>query len=133
MKIRAGFVSNSSSTSYVIALTRDFKVTQDHIQRFTDEIKSYKDEDYTIEQATNQIGLTIEALCSVAGREMWEEHSPVQYLGEFINIFRSDFIILAMFDCSSEDGKIINILAGGLGDERVAKLKAIMENLNEDS
>ena len=76
MKIRQGFVSNSSRTSYVIALARNYKATKEQIQKFADGIAKWEDEEYTFEQADKQIKIIVEALCSIAGKCIWEEESP---------------------------------------------------------
>ncbi len=41
MKVRQGFVSNSSSTSYVIALTRDFIPSDKSLSKFIDDAEDY--------------------------------------------------------------------------------------------
>jgi len=69
MKIRLGFVSNSSSTSFVIALTRDFKATPEQLEKFIKECQEYNYEEdakgkaMTSEQATKTIAEIVEELC----------------------------------------------------------------------
>lgn len=132
MKIRLGFVSNSSSTSYVIALARNYKATKEQIQKFADEIANWKNEEYTFEQADEQIKTTVEALCSAQGKCMWLDEAPVEYLGEFISMLEDDYI-LGTVDVSSEAGQVTNILADGNREKVMAKVKKMMESLNEDS
>lgn len=132
MKIRLGFVSNSSSTSYVIALARNYKATKEQIQKFTDRIANWEDEEYTSEQADKQIKTIVDALCSTAGKCIWIEDSPVQYLDEFINILEDDYI-LGKIDVSSEAGQVTNILADGNREKVAAKIKKMMEAIDEDS
>lgn len=131
MKIRQGFVSNSSSSSYIIALARNYKATKEQIQKFADEIADWEDEDYSFEQADEQIKTTVEALCSTEGKNMWFEDSPVQYLGEFIDMLEDDYI-LGTIDGSSGSGQVTNILADGNREKVTAKVKKIMEALDEN-
>lgn len=41
MKIRQGFVSNSSSSSFVIALPKDYKISDEDIEKIRNEIENY--------------------------------------------------------------------------------------------
>lgn len=66
MKIRLGFVSNSSSTSYVIALTRDYKFSDDQISRILSDYNSgvnYTDQ-ILEEDILEHIKIAINELCS---------------------------------------------------------------------
>ncbi len=131
MKIRLGFVSNSSSTSYVIALARNYKATKEQIQKFADGIANWEDEEYSFEQADEQIKTIVEALCSTEGKCMWLEDSPVQYLDEFIDMLEDDYI-LGTVDVSSEAGQVTNVLADGNREKVAAKVKKMMESLDEN-
>ena len=130
MKIRLGFVSNSSSTSYVIALTRDFKTTQDKVQKFMDLCDEWANVEITsLEQADEVIGRIVEALCSQS--YIWLEESSVENLSEFINVF-GDEIIIGAVDVSSESGSVSNIMADSCKEETMKKLKKLVETKNED-
>ncbi len=132
MKIRLGFVSNSSSTSYVIALARNYQATKEQIQKFADGIANWEGEEYTFEDADKQIKTTVEALCSTEGKCMWLDDSPVQYLEEFIGMLDDDYI-LGTIDVSSDAGQVTNILADGNREKVARKVKKMMEALDEDS
>ena len=130
MKIRAGFVSNSSSTSYVIALTRDFKTSQAKVQAFMDECDPYANLEITsLEQADECIGRIVEALCS--HDQIWMTESLVENVYEFINIFGDDIIITTM-DGGPDDSQVCNIFADGRKDEMMTKLKKLVESQNEN-
>jgi len=130
MKIRAGFVSNSSSTSYVIALTRDFKTTQAKMQRFMDECDEYTDVEITnLKQADECIGRIVESLCS--NSEIWIDDSPVENLYEFITVFDDDITITSL-DGGPEESKVCNIFADSCKDKTILKLKKITESQNEN-
>lgn len=109
MKIRLGFVSNSSSTSYVIALTRDFKPTPEQLDKFIEDCGDL-DTKLTPEQAIKSINKIVEALCS---RGEW---SWVDYNIEIDNF--SPF----MWAC--EDSFLISEIDGGHGCDSLANILA---------
>jgi hypothetical protein len=131
MKIRSGFVSNSSSTSYVIAVTRNFKTDQAGMQKFLDECSRWSDDDEitNLEQADKKIGEIIEALCS--HEQIWTCEAPCSHISEFVDAFK-DEIQISSLDGGPDDGKVLNILADNCKDKTMTKLKKLMETQNED-
>lgn len=133
MKIRTGFVSNSSSTSYVIALTRDFKTTQTKMQEFVDSCNKYMNEKswITLEQADKAVGKIIEVLCT--NGEIWDEHdNPPEYIRNFVGVFGDEFGVVDI-DGGPEDGKYINLFADDCKAENIKMFKRLIEKTNEDS
>jgi hypothetical protein len=130
MKIRSGFVSNSSSTSYVIAVTRNFKTDQAGMQRFLDTCNEWSDyEIKDLEQADAKMGEIIDALCS--NEEIWTCEAPVPYISEFVDTFKDDIVLFAI-DGGPDDGKVLNAFADSCKDKTIDKLKKIMESQNEN-
>ena len=134
MKIREGFVSNSSSTSYVIALTRDFKTTQAKMQEFVDRCNEWeKCEKHmmTLQKADVAVGEIVEALC---GQEViWDEHDdPPEHCREFMSTFKQE-IGVADIDGGPEDGKYMNLFADSCKDKNIEMFKRITEEQNENT
>jgi hypothetical protein len=132
MKIRAGFVSNSSSTSYVIAVTRNFKTDQAGMQKFLDAcISEWDDNEITdLEQADKKIGEIVEALCS--HEQIWNTEAPVSHISEFVDTFKDDIVLFAI-DGGPEDGKVLNAMADSCKEKTIAKIaKLLMESQNEN-
>lgn len=133
MKIRLGFVSNSSSTSYVIAVTRNFQVTKEKAQLFLDECT--KDSYYAsndvkdIESAIKKIKEVLEAFCT--HEEIWEEEAPIDSIYEFITVFREEVVLIEM-ESGPEDGRVMNILADKCGNKNFKRIKKLMEQTNEN-
>ena len=111
MKIRLGFVSNSSSTSYVIALTRDFRATPEQLEEFIKEIKGYDDDAVamTTEQATKDISKIVESLCKT-GSWSWGEGWDISETDENMEHFHSFF-------CACGDSVRVSDADGGCGDD----------------
>ncbi len=128
MKIRIGFVSNSFSTSYVIALARDFKTTQAKMQEFIDSCNKYEREEknmLTLERADKVVEEIVEALCSQA--IIWDEHdSPPEYTYNFVRTF-GDEIGVVNIDGGPEDGKYVNLFADECKDKHIKMFERIMQ------
>ncbi len=132
MKIRKGFVSNSSSTSYVIAVTRNFKPSPDKMQEFLDRCNQYSKSDMVvdIESAEKQIEAIVEDLCNRS--QIWQDHDePAEHMSDFVDIFEDEVQLFAI-DSGSEDGKFLNVLADSCKDETMKKLTKLMKAQNED-
>ncbi len=129
MKIRLGFVSNSSSTSYVIALTRDFRATPEQLDKFIEECGDVENIKLTPEQATKSIGKIVEALCS-RGDWSWVDfdigidnfHPFMWACGDSIKISEAD----AGHGCDF----LHNILADDLRDKTIKLITEEDENEN---
>ena len=136
MKIRMGFVSNSSSTSYVIALTRDFKATPEQLEKFIDECKGYEEDAVamTPEQATETITNIVEALCET-GSWSWCDSYDINESDErleHLHPFR--WACGDSFDISEVDGGHgSNFLHNILADDIKEKMTKITGIKNEDS
>ena len=123
MKIRKGFVSNSSSTSYVIALTRDYEASEEKVLEFMKEYEECYDEELgSIEKARELIAWIIGKLCS--SEQVWTE----EYEGVccFIQAF-SDDICLTYIDSGPDDSSISNIFADKCKDETIEKMKKFIK------
>lgn len=133
MKIRIGFVSNSSSTSYVIAVTRDFVPSDKGLAEFINDTEDYDtDKKMSVEEAKEHLANLIETLCVNGVWSAYDgdwsdgEHS-VEHLSTFIYSFREEILI------SEADGGhgcdfLHNILADDLKEKT---LKRALPLLNE--
>jgi hypothetical protein len=135
MKIRMGFVSNSSSTSYVIALTRDFKATPEQLEKFIDECKGYEEDSVamTSEQATKTIALIVEELCKV-GDWSWADSYDITESAENMEQFHNfRYTCGDSFQIGEADGGhgcdfLHNILADDLKDKTLELTKVKNED-----
>lgn len=75
MKIRLGFVSNSSSTSYIIALRRDYHFSVEEVDKILESHNKWIDEDEIIkkENAPAALHEALEALCSSDHLADWHD------------------------------------------------------------
>lgn len=123
MKIRIGFVSNSSSTSYVIAITRDFKLSDEQKQLLGDYYNEYEDEkdQITIEQIEKLFQKTLEKLCSSS--QVWKDDTPL-----FDSMIRTlkEKIVLAEIDGSPDEGCCVNVLSDKNKDDFIAKMQKLL-------
>ena len=97
MKVRNGFVSNSSSSSYVILLPEEFNVNEIDLTKFDFESDWYEDEEIDfddIKQTLNDL---------ITDKEIWQEDSTNYY---YVLKIVEDYTI-AEVDVSSEGGTII--------------------------
>jgi len=135
MKIRAGFVSNSSSTSYVVAIDRNFRTTQEKMQEFLDEVQGWEVDCDTLEEADEIVGRIIEELCSDG--EVFIDHEGPDGIESFLKVFNE--ITIECVDVGPEDGRCVNILSDKDREMSIKQLRQIVENYdtekekNEDS
>lgn len=130
MKIRTGFVSNSSSTSFVIALTRDFRATPEQLEKFIDECKGYEEDAVamTPEQATKAIEGIVEELCKV-GDWSWSDGYDISNESENMEHFHNfRYTCGDSFQIGESDGGhgcdfLHNILADDLIDKTTELMK----------
>ncbi len=128
MKIRLGFVSNSSSTSYVIALTRDFKATPEQLDKFIEECGDF-DTKLTPDQATKSIGEIVEALCSSGEWSWYDGDISIDNFHPFLWAFGDSFEICAV-DGGHGCDSLANILADDLRDKTIKFITEEDENEN---
>ncbi len=125
MKVRSGFVSNSSSTSYVIAVTREFKATPEQIQAFYDRCNKYsEDDDVTdLDKAEKQMAEIVEVLC--LNEDIWLGEAPSPNISNFVTACKDD-VILTSLDGGPEDDTICNIFADKCKDKTIEKMKKLI-------
>jgi len=125
MKIRLGFVSNSSSTSYVIALTRDFKATPEQLEKFISECQEYNYEEdaegvamtpMTPEQAAKAISEIVEEICKCGEWSWYDGDIEIDNFTPFMYACSDDFEICAV-DGGHGCDSLVNILADDLKDK----------------
>jgi hypothetical protein len=113
MKVRSGFVSNSSSLSHVIAVTRNIKITEDHAIKFIKECQMFDEEENipkTIDEAITAMRVVVEYLCSEGEVSYSDTFDPeVPFLMEFMEVFPE--IVISETDGSLGSSFITNILA----------------------
>ena len=138
MKLRLGFVSNSSSTSYVIALSRDFKATPEQLEKFIKNCKGY-DEDsvaMTDEEGAETIAEIVEELCK-QGEWSWGDGYGMNEQSENMEHYHDFFFACGdSFRIADADGGhggdfLINILADNNKDKTLKLVNG--ENKNEDT
>ena len=137
MKLRLGFVSNSSSTSYVVALTRDFKATPEQLETFIKDCKGYEEDSVpmTNEEATETVAKIVEELCK-QGEWSWGDGYSISEQSENMEHYHDFFFSCGdSFSIADADGGhggdfLINILADNVKDKTK---KLVAGKLNEDT
>jgi hypothetical protein len=135
MKIRNGFVSNSSSSSFVLAVTRSFKLPkslkEDLVAEYED--NSYRDEEESL-TADEIIAIALDNLCSQ--KTIWQENAPVAVHVLLDTILRNKELrkrhVIHTIDSGPDDGMYINLLCDGEKEEFIENMKYILESNNEE-
>lgn len=133
MKIRAGFVSNSSSTSFVIALTRDFVPSEVGISKFIDDTIDYDtDIKMSVEEAKKHIVNLVETLCEHGDISAYDGDWGIEntnYVSAFLHSFEED-ILISEADAGHGCDFLHNILADDLKDKTLKLVIGPEENEN---
>ena len=124
MKLRTGFVSNSSSSSFVIAITRDYVFSPEIKEKMYNEYINYwEEEEVSMEQFDNLLKEGLNELCSGNGI-IWEEDSSSitsTILAEL------EDVVIASVDVGPDAGSTTNIFA----DNRIKKVKKQLQEILE--
>jgi uncharacterized protein YeeX (DUF496 family) len=110
MKIRTGFVSNSSSSSFVVLLPKDWEPTDKELLK---NMADFIDEKLALEEVKK----AIKSLKNGGSISEQEDHVEFRVLEALI----PDDYIVTSFDVSSGDGEIQGL--------DVAKVKKILKNI----
>ncbi|KKM62759.1 hypothetical protein LCGC14_1518420 [marine sediment metagenome] len=117
MKIRCGFVSNSSSSAYILLLKKDFQFTDEQIEEIIGETGLEEERDEEMKGALNS---ALEHLKN--GKDVWIEELP-GCMGGAIAEALPDDLILTTVEMGPDAGQLINILT----DEYVEKFQKALE------
>jgi len=124
MKVRKGFVSNSSSSSFVIAITRDYVFSPEIKQKIYNEYIGYWDEEeVSMEQFDNILKEGLDELCTGDG-VIWEEDSSS--ITQAILAELED-VVIAYVDVGPDAGSTNNIFADNQIEKVKKQLQAILE------
>ena len=99
MKIRTGFISNSSSSSFVVLLPEDWNPTDEDLLK---DIGDYTNEESEEKQALEDLRKAIETLRS--GGSIVEQDLNMEF-GILNDVIPRDYVV-ASFDVSSDCGEI---------------------------
>ena len=119
MKIRNGFVSNSSSSSFVIAITRDYVFSPEMKQKIYEQYVDVDGEEMPMEKFENVLTETVETLCRGNGEIYEDKFSPAM---QGI-VWMDKEILIKIIDVPSECGLIYNLGADEIIEEKKKQLQ----------
>lgn len=127
MKIRRQFVSNSSSTSYVIALSRDIEITDEEKEKIRQVCMDCYNTD--IENIDEYLEKALDELCS--NEEVWqysedsrsEEYRIVETVMEQIVEMLGDKIVITSIHGAPDCGAYVNVMSDFNRGRFVDKIK----------
>jgi len=101
MRIKVDYVTNSSSTCYVVCIPQDKKWILENLPTFDE----YYEED---EPASDKDELSCEVENLLRGETIWEEEAG-EWFRELVELCEKNGFIIASFEVGSERGQITNI------------------------
>lgn len=136
MKIRNGFVSNSSSTSFILAIARNFELPEELKEKLVEEYKEYcwgdgmgepPTADEIVEEAVN-------ILCSKEAT--WQEDCSASVTA-LVHIVTNDKELAKVYyitelDAGPDEGQYINVLCDKERKGFLTQMKIILEKENEN-
>ena len=122
MKTRQGFVSNSSSTSFVIALSKDFKITDDIIKEFIRESGTIDESEVFAKRIKSVIKKMCEKGLIFSDPYSSKDSQFFEDLDTLIEVCPD--IVISEIDGGPESGSTyVNIFA----DKTLAKIKKMLD------
>lgn len=127
MKIRKGFVSNSSSSSFVVAITRDFKLTDEEVELFREGYEEYHGDpcEFSDEQIHEIVAEIIDKSCR-EGMVYDQDCSNIYAFEHALD----DSYILANISAGCEEGGMVNLLKDKDKDAVLATMKTVIQRNN---
>ncbi len=133
MKIRLGFVSNSSSTSYIIALRRDYHFSVEEVDRILASHNRWIDEDEIIkkEDAPAALHEALEALCSESYLCDWHdgESGLPALVAEIVTVLKDKILLTTIEGAADGPTTYVNIWSDQNRD-KLKKCEEIQSNKN---
>ena len=115
----------------VTALTRDFELTDEVIDKLVQEIEFFDDDEELVcdeERAKAEIRKrmpdTIDKLCQGDGY-FWEDNFP---FGTWELLNAIDDIVISSMDSGPDETKLVNILSDNNRDKIIPKIKKVLQN-----
>ena len=134
MKIKSDFVTNSSSTSYIVAVSENLNFTKQEILE-TDSYEDYMihDEEPIVEDFINACRKGLEELKKDEALYAYdfdsEIHNPQMAFFSIVEILHNKELVLLKFESQSDDGKILSLKK----DELMTACLALSDDILKDT